>query len=416
MAPAPKSLLRRLGPVGLRWIGLVWMMCGAVAAHAADVLDREVNFHIASAPLSSALLEFSAQSGVQVAVADSDVSHVNSSALDGAYPIQQALSMLLHGTGLEFARVGADTVAIRSAAVAAAPPPAAAKAGGSAQFPDISVVTPRAPSAAELAGDSLYQFIVHHGTVHYVNTGVLGGLTRWRGGRPETICPKTVGLSPAYNAFVTTRLREVAKTVGAPVQDDPQCSDNVRILFTTQPDKTMSEILHWAAKQQGVAFTHQTQRELDASSGHSVQGWYITAGGGGAILNSDPKLLGAVELVPVWPFSVQNGLHYGGRFGGFISVILVIDTAKVAGSSIGAIADYVSMLALTMVQTPDHCDPLPSILDLMATNCGREKPTAITAGDLAFLRALYYHNTGLGSTLTRDEIQVNMTQQFKGQL
>jgi hypothetical protein len=68
-----------------------------------------------------------------------------------------------------------------------------------------------------------------------------------------------------------------------------------------------------------------------------------------------------------------------------------------------------------VVQSPNYCDPLPSILDVMSSNCGtREKPTAITAGDLAFLKALYYRNTGLGPSLSRDEIQYNMTRQFKG--
>jgi hypothetical protein len=65
------------------------------------------------------------------------------------------------------------------------------------------------------------------------------------------------------------------------------------------------------------------------------------------------------------------------------------------------------------VQTPDNCDPLPSILDMMSSSCGaREKPTAVTAGDLAFLKALYYRNTGLGRSLTRYEIQDNMLRQF----
>jgi hypothetical protein len=71
------------------------------------------------------------------------------------------------------------------------------------------------------------------------------------------------------------------------------------------------------------------------------------------------------------------------------------------------------MLALSVVQTPDNCDPLPSILDMMSPSCGaREKPTAVTAGDLAFLKALYYRNTGLGRSLTRYEIQDNMLRQF----
>jgi len=74
------------------------------------------------------------------------------------------------------------------------------------------------------------------------------------------------------------------------------------------------------------------------------------------------------------------------------------------------------MLSLSVAQSPDHCDPLPSILDLMSTSCGaRETPTAITAGDLAFLKALYYKDTGLGRSLTRSQIQDNMARQFKGQ-
>jgi hypothetical protein len=72
------------------------------------------------------------------------------------------------------------------------------------------------------------------------------------------------------------------------------------------------------------------------------------------------------------------------------------------------------MLSLSVAQSPDHCDPLPSILDLMSSSCGaREKPTAITAGDLAFLKALYYKNTGLGASLSRFQMQDNMMEQFK---
>jgi hypothetical protein len=100
---------------------------------------------------------------------------------------------------------------------------------------------------------------------------------------------------------------------------------------------------------------------------------------------------------------------------GIGTVILVVDTTKVAGCAIATIADYVAMLALSVVQSPDHCDPLPSILDVMSSSCGtRERPMTITAGDLAFLKALYYRNTGYGSSPSRAAIQYNMMRQFKG--
>jgi len=398
---------------------LLTFVAGSMTAYAVDTLDREVSFTIAPASLASALVQFSLQSGVQVAVADSDVATVQSGGLTGTYPAHAALAQLLHGTGLEFSRVGASTVAIRSAAadpaVAKTEPTAPAKTAPA--FPDVALISPRPPAAQELAGDSVYEFIMHHATTHYPKSeAIAGGLARWRGGRPETLCPVTVGLDPAYNAFVTARLRAVAEAVGAPVDSDPHCQDNVRILFTTAPDKVMGAVLKWAGRSLGVGYPHQTERQLEISAGHPIQGWYITSSGGQNILNADAKMIGPVSLLALWPYAIPTSLHGTGSLGGIASVILVIDTSKVAGSTIGAIADYAAMATLSVVQSPDHCDALPSILDMMAPSCsGREKPAGITAGDLAFLRALYFHNTGVGPSLSRDDIQSNMMRQFKGQ-
>jgi hypothetical protein len=283
------------------------------------------------------------------------------------------------------------------------------------------VTTPSPPTEQELVGDSLYQFIVHHATVHYVNTGTRGNLAHWRGGK-QSICPMTVGLSPGYNAFVTARLRALATYVGAPVQADPQCKNNVQILFTNNPQERMDDVVKWATS---VSFRNRYSggmRDLIAFTGdHAIQGWYLTTSGGALVLNTDMALLG-FNLLPVWPTITQLyngsgtlGTRTGGAGGGGIGiVILVVDTTKVVGYTIGTIADYVAMLTLSVVQSPDNCDPLPSILDVMSSTCAaREKPVAITAGDLAFLKALYYRNTGLGSSLSRDQIHDNMMRQFK---
>ena len=89
----------------------------------------------------------------------------------------------------------------------------------------------------------------------------------------------------------------------------------------------------------------------------------------------------------------------GSRSGsGICIVILVVETTKVVGYNIRTIADYLAMLTLSVAQSPDHCDSLPSILDIMSSSCGTcETLTAITACDLAFLKALYFENTGLGA-------------------
>jgi hypothetical protein len=435
MAPTSKSrscaIIFAAFAVAIAWLA---------TARADEILDRGVRFHIAASPLAGALIEFSTQSGLQVAVADADVSQLHSNGVNGTLPVHDALSILLRGTGLEFSRVGVATIAIRSAPVrrdagnlirsdapgTSAGLPAAksslpdpnVKANAPSEIPDVTVTAPRPPTDQELAGDGLYQFIIHHGTTPYSDSvSVTGSLTRWRGGRPETICPRTLGLDPRYSAFVSARLRALAANVGAPVQPDLHCKDNVRIVFTSDPEKLMGGVYKWASTSLGFKYPDQPKKLLLHSSHHAIQGWYLTSGGGGGVLNSDAGFTGPLDLLPLWPLVIQSGLHGAGCcYSGIVSVILVVDTTKVADYTIESIADYIAVLALSLVQSPDHCDPLPSVLDLMSANCGmRERPAGVTAGDLAFLKALYYHNTGLGPTLSREEIQTNMMRQFKAQ-
>jgi hypothetical protein len=57
----------------------------AALAHADDALNRNVHFDIRSASRGEALVEFAAQSGVQVAVADADVAPLQFDGLIGDY-------------------------------------------------------------------------------------------------------------------------------------------------------------------------------------------------------------------------------------------------------------------------------------------------------------------------------------------
>lgn len=296
-------------------------------------------------------------------------------------------------------------------------------ASASTEAPNVTVTTPSAPTGQELAGDSVYQFIVHHATTHYVTTATTRNLARWRGGM-QSICPQTAGPDPAHNAFVTARLRALAAYVGAPVQSDPQCKVDVQILFTDNPGERMEHVMQWATANStfGNRYSGGMRDLLAYTSDHAIQGWYITTRGGARVQNTDVALVG-LDVLPVWPRIEQKylgttalGTRLGGSAGSGVGigvVILVVDTTKVAHYSIGTIADYLAMLTLSVVQSPDHCDPLPSILDLTSPGCGaRAAPAAMTAGDLAFLKALYYRDNGLGPSLSRAAIQDNMLQQL----
>lgn len=145
----------------------------------------------------------------------------------------------------------------------------------------------------------------------------------------------------------------------------------------------------------------------------AVPGWYLTIPRRAAVLNSHLQLL-PLRLHPLWPRIVEKSISDNGDMASIGSVVIIIDTAKVVGYAIGTVADHVGVLSLSVVQSPDHSDPLPSILDIMAPSCGaREHPAGVTAGDLAFLKALYYRNTGIGPSPSTDDIQYDMLRQLK---
>jgi hypothetical protein len=405
----------------------------AAPARADDPLDRTAPFHILPSPLASALIEFSSQSGIQVAAADADVSRPKTNGVIGTMPIRAALNTLLQGTGLDYSRVGEETIAIRTApmesALGALPRRAGVGPGPAApdsaqpdpavdwkvsEISEVTVTSPRPPTEQELAGDSLHQFIVHHATVQYdyVN-GVSSNLARWRGGL-QSICPQTLGLDPQANAFVTARVRAIAAYVGAPLQSDLGCKDNVRILFTRDSAATMNGVADWASMYfRGSRWYDAHTRLVEYESDRPIQGWYLTTPRRSKVSNTDIGLL-RIYLEPLWPKIMPHWLSDDGHMSGIGTVILVVDTTKVSGYPLGTIADYAAMVSLSVAQSPDHCDPLPSILDVMAPSCGhREKPAAITAGDLAFLKALYYRNFVYSSSPSRAAIEYSMMQQFK---
>ena len=105
----------------------------APALAAAD-LDKTVDFHIPAQPLDSALLEFSKQAHVQLAVNSHSVGRMSAPSVDGPLVASAALSELLQHSGLEFVTVG-NTVTV-------SPIQAMSKSDGATQ-----PVVPTAPSA-----------------------------------------------------------------------------------------------------------------------------------------------------------------------------------------------------------------------------------------------------------------------------
>ena len=235
---------------------------------------------------------------------------------------------------------------------------------------------------------------------------------------PSGVCPSTQGLSPAFDAFVTARIIEVAKTVQAPVAKDAKCTPNVEVMFTEAPQALVDDL----AKRSGGGFLgvrYLGEEHALSRVTRPIQAWYMT----GTVSDVHPEATrlvdsGNVDSIPTgiaggfqpsrpadfgppadavtdhayWPSPFSGtGSHFAPRHSSqFTNVLIVADLNKLDGREIGPMADYIAMLALAQAKSLDACNTLPSILDMLAAGCpDRPAPPAMTDSDIAFLKALY---------------------------
>lgn len=256
-----------------------------------------------------------------------------------------------------------------------------------APVPEVTVTAPKLPSAAELAGPSVANFVAAHARPS-IATGMLA---RWH----DPVCARAVGLPPDLDTFIAARIAAVAASVGAPA-GAADCKPNIHIFFTDDPQTLITQVAQKYPYLLGFHYPHQT--ESVASVRHSIEGWYETAtqGADGGVALDQPVRLNSADqdglngkLQSKTPPG-RAGSHLGDRRSSLlVHVLIVADVHAVGGLQIRSISDYLALLVLSQTRQQDACGQLPSILDLLAPECDREKPTAVTASDLAFLRALY---------------------------
>ena len=262
-----------------------------------------------------------------------------------------------------------------------------------------------------------------------VPTRIAGKLARWKNG----ICPITVGLPPESASILTKKVRALAAEVGAPVNDKDPCPGNIEIIFTAQPQALLDNIRIMHPVLLGY-YQHSAQADKLATATGPIQSWYSTATvdlRGNPVVDGGRK--GGVHLSiaipqadfggPAGPPSIMEMYMpdatvtnvTGNRLGDGVSsalnnVMIIADTRKLIGRDIGSISDYIAVLALAQIQPPDACQPLPSILNLLAPGCSGD---ALTSADVAYLRGLYKITATTTFAGQRREIQYQMNQARK---
>jgi hypothetical protein len=326
---------------------LVLVFASIATARADDVLARQVHLDIQAAPLSSALIQLSAQAGVQVAASDTDLSHLQAAPLKGDYTLEQALQRLLARTGLTFSPVGAGTIVIRSSATTAL------------------------SAARELLRAAVRE------------NGGEGGLARW-----PRVCPLVSGLPQAEGEFILGRLSETARAAGVPLAGE-QCRPNLYILVSSSPRQLLE-----AMDRRNRAFTFSCEvrdpgrgaspSEIDEviQKPRAVRVWYNTAvtTPDGVTYCADRADAGVRNA---WASRLQYNVGWL-----LYTVFVVVDTTRIQGVTRGQLADYVSLVGLARMNPEAPLDGAPTILQLFGSNPGAA-PAGLTVWDRAFLKVLY---------------------------
>jgi len=235
-------------------------------------------------------------------------------------------------------------------------------------------------------------------------TKLSGKIARWQ----RHLCPLVVGQTPDFTEFIRQRIKYVALAVGAPINAEPSCKPNIQVVFTTTPQALLDNVRQHHVGVLGYAET-ATQLEKLATVIRPVQAWYATetrdcdgrrqVDTGLHISSFTGKLMADVPTyAPCGLSRLNDGLETG-----FAHILIVVDSTKLEGRKIVPLADYISMLALTQLNSLDTCQQQPSIANMLAAGC--DHPTdGVTEFDLAYLRGLYNMSAGRMALIQRDEI------------
>jgi hypothetical protein len=292
-------------------------------------------------------------------------------------------------------------------------------------------------TASKLDEQTLKRVTTQFAKSHGAASAAVHQIGRWR----MDVCPGVTGLQPAASAFVSRRVTEIARSVGAPTRkagkDGKDCTVNVKIVFTSEPQQLLDHVAKAYPDLLG-----SSRSPGDAISRHAIQSWYVTGTkvdgwnsiATGSLASMLTGLQMGVDASTPGGAIASDGARvdpaYGTGFTGFgrsgsyfskgfaselLQVFVVVDTGKVAGNSLSSISDYIAMLALTRMNALDGCNTLSSIIDLLSSGCSdRQKPQTLTDADTAYLKALYSSNLEMNLNLEQGDIRDRMVKAISG--
>jgi hypothetical protein len=250
----------------------------------------------------------------------------------------------------------------------------------------VAMALPAQALAQAVSDQVIGNFVDAHSAVTHLEK-----IARWE----EGVCPALTGLPPNFTKFIVKRVRELAASVGAPVDANEACKSNIDIVFTTKPQALLDTVRTTRPVMLGY-FTSSSQADQMAIVSHTIQGWHATQSvdlRGHTLIDSRNAETGNAlgnNSLNVTGNRLGDGLHSS-----YYHAIIVADPSKLGDYEIGTLADAIAMLALAQPAQEDACTELPSILDMTNPACRKDAPAkALTAADTGYLRGLYQADPG----------------------
>ena len=218
----------------------------------------------------------------------------------------------------------------------------------------------------------------------------VGQIGRWH----YPVCVQVEGLARAAQAeVIKARIESVSRAVGLPAAPSG-CKANVEIVFSNDPQATMDGVAK--RREDLLGYYHRRDHDRLKTVSRPIQAWYKTSTRGEAANDErdpdNPWSARTDDPSVAAPTGCGDAPHFTACLTSqFENVLIVVDNRALQGKTLGLVADYAVMLALSQPKSLDGCVVLPSILDLTARSAcaGRDPPDGLTPADAAWLTALY---------------------------
>jgi hypothetical protein len=253
------------------------------------------------------------------------------------------------------------------------------------------------PAMAQPASDqAINDFVDGHSAITRLEK-----IARWE----DPICPNVTGLPANFITYITKRILDLAKGVGAPVNADQGCKSNLEVVFTTKPQDLLNSIREKQPVMLGY-YNNNAQADQMAQIKHIIQSWH-------AIQTVDlrgRKQLDSRNATQGNAISSNTAASAGMRTGDglrstYYAGIVVANPEKLGDPELGTLGDHIAMLALAQPATFGVCRELPSILDMTNPECRKDAPVkALTKADVGYLVGLYKMDAGASLRVQKDTI------------